>query len=68
MCHLDPSVNNSTKNSVLREGTGEERPTISRRHNKEVINKYSLWHAGSWEVLQKKRKIRAGEGELAEWG
>lgn len=48
MCYLDPSVNNRAKNSVLREGTEEERPTINRRHNKEVINKDSLWHAGSW--------------------
>lgn len=34
MCHLDPSVNNTVKTSVLREGPGEERPAISGRYNK----------------------------------
>lgn len=48
MCHLDPSVNNTAKNSVLREEPGEERPTLSRRHDKEVINEYILQRAVNW--------------------
>lgn len=38
---MDPSEINTAKSSVLREGLGEKRPTISRRHNnKEVINTF----------------------------
>lgn len=48
MCDLDPSVNNTAKNSVLREGPGEKRPTPSRRHDKEVINEYILQRAANW--------------------
>lgn len=59
MCRSDPSENETAKNLVLREGTGEEGPTLIRRHNTEVKKKCILQHV---------QVVSAGKNEKLELG